>query len=299
MLIVFCIWQNNDIVVSRTAYKNKKVPQAFAGFTIIHISDLHNKTFGDRQQRLLDIIKKENPDIIVITGDLIDRRRYRPQISLTFIEGAARLAKVYYVCGNHEILSGKYADLRKELERRDVEVLDNDRRILKRGGEEISLWGMMDPSAANYDFNKPFTSRQENEQMNWLFQGRAESEKKAGAEEFRILLTHRPERLETYADCRMDLVFAGHAHGGQFRLPGIGGLIAPHQGLFPQYTAGPYSRQNTTMFVSRGLGNSLIPIRVFNRPQVVVVKLFPDAAASFAETPLAKEPFSANDSQLK
>ncbi|WP_455769208.1 metallophosphoesterase [Marinilactibacillus psychrotolerans] len=90
---------------------------------------------------------------------------------------------------------------------------------------------------------------------------------------FKVLLSHRPELFETYAAHGFDLVFSGHAHGGQFRLPFIGGLIAPNQGLFPEYTAGIYSKKQTRMIVSRGLGNSVIPIRINNRPELVIVTL--------------------------
>ena len=257
LLFGFIFWQNNAIVVNRTEYRNEKIPETFDGFVIVHISDLHNKKFGYKQERLLNQIKKEEPDMIVITGDLIDRRRYHPEISLDFVEKAMRLAPVYYVCGNHEILSGKYEEFRMELKKRGVEVLDNEKRILERNGQKILLFGMMDSLAENFDADP----------VQWL--RNQDEEEKA----FKILLAHHPELFATYADCRMDLVFSGHAHGGQFRLPGIGGLIAPGQGFFPKYTEGHYRREGTTMFVSRGLGNSLIPVRILNRPEVVSVEL--------------------------
>ena len=90
---------------------------------------------------------------------------------------------------------------------------------------------------------------------------------------YAILLSHRPELFETYAACGVDLVLSGHAHGGQFRLPFIGGLIAPNQGLFPKYDAGLFTDGNTNMIVSRGIGNSIIPIRFNNRPEIVLLEL--------------------------
>ena len=88
-----------------------------------------------------------------------------------------------------------------------------------------------------------------------------------------ILLSHRPELFESYVSCNIDLVLSGHAHGGQFRLPFIGGLIAPDQGIFPKYDAGLFTNGSTNMIVSRGLGNSIIPIRFNNRPEVIVIEL--------------------------
>ena len=90
---------------------------------------------------------------------------------------------------------------------------------------------------------------------------------------FTILLSHRPELFDTYADQGMDLVLSGHAHGGQFRLPFIGGLVAPNQGLFPKYDAGIYTEDNTNMLVSRGVGNSILPFRINNRPEVILIEL--------------------------
>ena len=90
---------------------------------------------------------------------------------------------------------------------------------------------------------------------------------------YTILLSHRPELFDLYVDTGMDLVFSGHTHGGQFRLPFIGGLVAPNQGFFPKYDAGRFSKGNTTMIVSRGVGNSIIPIRFYNRPEIVVTML--------------------------
>ena len=265
----FVIWQNNDIVVSRTDYKNKKIPEAFRGFTIVHISDLHNKMFGKKQERLLEVIKNENPDSIVITGDLIDRRRYRLQPALLFIEGAVRLAPVYYVCGNHEILSGNYEKIKMELEQRNVIVLEDEMKEIVKDGEKIAIFGMKDPGGRD--------SAGKEEEAEETMRAWTDA---CGADEeaFKILLSHRPEMVSAYAAGHMDLVFSGHAHGGQFRLPGIGGLIAPQQGLFPEYTAGYYQKKDTTMFVSRGLGNSLVPVRLFNRPEVVAVTLFPSTA---------------------
>ena len=271
LLAVFVVWQNNDLTVSRTVYRSQRVPADFDGFTIVQISDLHNKLFGEGQERLLEAVAQQEPDLIVITGDLVDRRRYDPAPAETFVEGAAVLAPVYYVCGNHEAWSGHYDEVKRLVERAGGVALENEAAWLTRGGsdsETVLLLGMADPA----------WTQQADPAAQEAFPDFPAKYMSAGPEGdeghlFSILLAHRPELVETYADWGVDLVFSGHAHGGQFRIPGLGGLVAPDQGLFPKYTSGAYTEGSTTMFVSRGLGNSIIPVRVFNRPEIVVVEL--------------------------
>lgn len=268
LFTVFAVWQNNDIVISRSEYESEKVPEAFEGFTIAHISDLHNKSFGKEQSTLLKKIKTISPDIIVITGDLIDRRRYDPEPAIEFIQGAIKLAPVYYVCGNHEAWSGKYEEIKEMLSAEGVHILENTCEEIVRGEETLNIIGIADPGL--YTYGRDASEIEENEEA---FSVSNILEQWSGSKGFQILLCHRPELLSVYAEHDMDLVFTGHAHGGQFRIPGVGGFIAPNQGLFPAYTSGAYIERKTTMYVSRGLGNSLVPIRIFNRPEIVVVTL--------------------------
>lgn len=268
LFTVFAVWQNNDIVISRSEYESEKVPEAFEGFTIAHISDLHNKSFGKEQSTLLKKIKTISPDIIVITGDLIDRRRYDPEPAIEFIQGAIKLAPVYYVCGNHEAWSGKYEEIKEMLSAEGVHILENTCEEIVRGEETLNIIGIADPGL--YTYGRDASEIEENEEA---FSVSNILEQWSGSKGFQILLCHRPELLSVYAEHDMDLVFTGHAHGGQFRIPGVGGFIAPNQGLFPTYTSGAYIERKTTMYVSRGLGNSLVPIRIFNRPEIVVVTL--------------------------
>lgn len=286
-LLLFILWQNNDLTVSRTVYENRKVPEAFDGFTIVQISDLHNKEFGKRQAKLLKTVEDQKPDAIVITGDLVDRRRYDLEPARDFVQGAAAIAPVYYVCGNHEAGSGNYDEIRKMVEEAGGTVLENTLvKLMQNPEEDLASVTAPDPEHAS-------TTEQE---AIWLF-GMADplwnEMNGAGTPEavweevweefaehhevdhnmFTVLTCHRPELFESYTRWGVDLVFTGHAHGGQFRFPGLGGLVAPGQGLFPKYTSGSYIKEETTMFVSRGLGNSIIPVRIFNRPEVVVVKL--------------------------
>ena len=261
--IIFCINQNNSIVITKWSYSNPKIPADFDGFKIVHISDLHNKMFGNVQSEILKKVINLSPDIIVVTGDLIDRRKYNLESAMTFISGAVKIAPVYYVSGNHEAWSGKFPLIKKRLLNAGVHILDDSAAELLKGRSSIRIMGLADPDflASNY-FEGTNTSKMREQLNRW-----------STDESFKLLLSHRPELFDLYCENNIDLVFTGHAHGGQVRIPFIGALVAPDQGLFPKYTSGGYTKDSTTMFVSRGLGNSVIPIRVFNRPEIVAVTL--------------------------
>ncbi|ROR29163.1 hypothetical protein EDD66_10398 [Mobilisporobacter senegalensis] len=254
LLIIFCFWQNNDIVVSKYQFNNTKIAKSYNGFVIVQISDLHNKEFGAGQRRLLKCVKEQSPDIIVITGDLIDSKRTNVEKAMNFIKGAVDIAPVYFVTGNHELWTNEYLVLKEQMKRAGVIILNNQvQEIQNMNGDTIHIIGLDDNSLYD-DTLKNLMDSLNGDSLN-------------------ILLAHQPEYLSNYSMNNVDLVFSGHAHGGQIRLPFIGGLVAPNQGLLPKYTSGVYVMNDTSMIVSRGLGNSIIPVRVFNRPEIVTVKL--------------------------
>ncbi len=255
-LFVFCIWQNNDIVVTDYIYRTKEIGRTLDGYKIAQISDLHNKEFGRRSSRLLKTLRKAKPDIIVITGDLVDRRRTDITSALQFIKGASELAPIYYVTGNHEysLQHREWDSLMQGLEGYQVRVSDN--RVFhlekdKEGG--FFLLGLSEMNLADRTLGA-LCSYTDNDKL-------------------QIVLAHKPQYIDSYSRSEADLVLAGHAHGGQFRIPFLGGLIAPDQGLFPKYTSGIHRIRQTTLIISRGLGNSTIPLRIFNRPEVVTITL--------------------------
>jgi uncharacterized protein len=263
-LFIFSYYQNNFISIARINVNSKKIPSSFNGFKIVHISDLHNKRFGENQNYLVKSIKKLNPEIIVITGDLVDSRRYNEEISMILINQLVASYPVYYATGNHEWRSGKYSALEKKLKSAGVKVLrDSNVRIIK-DNKHLIISGVDDPSRYYYDDSSIPNFKNS---LNMAL-------KNTASKDFRMLLSHRPERFSQYQAYKIDLVFSGHAHGGQVRIPFIGGIVAPDQGFFPKYTKGAYSENGTTMIVSRGLGNSIAPQRVFNRPEIVEVTLF-------------------------
>lgn len=270
VLVILCIgiwtlWGNTALEVNEYEIMSDKIPEAFTGFRIAQVSDLHNAEFGEGNEKLIELLSQTDPDIIVITGDLIDSRHTDIEIALDFARQAIKLAPVYYVSGNHEARVREYEDLKMSLVEAGVIVLEDQKVQITREGESITLMGIDDPSF----------------QEDYLF-GDAASVTSSALSElqneydcYTVLLAHRPELFETYVDAGVNLVFSGHAHGGQFRLPFIGGLVAPNQGFFPEYDAGLFSEESTTMIVSRGVGNSIIPIRFNNRPEIVVAELKP------------------------
>lgn len=255
-------WGNRAVMVHTISVTDQRLPQEFEGFRIAQISDLHNEVFGTGNGELLTLLAGTRPDIIVITGDLIDSRRTDVSAALEFVRGAVEIAPVYYVAGNHESrLPEEFWMLERCMENLGVSVLRGERTLLTREGAAIALIGVDDPTF------------QDKNSANWP--GILEEELGRLREEglYSILLIHRPELLETYAREGTNLVFSGHAHGGQVRIPFVGGVIAPNQGFFPQYDGGLYTMGDTQMVVSRGLGNSLCPLRVNNRPEIVLAEL--------------------------
>ena len=267
---VWVLWGNCSVEVSRITITSDDLPEIFDGLRIAQVSDLHNGEFGAENARLLEKLSGAEPDIILITGDLIDSRNTDIQTALTFAEAAVDIAPVYYVTGNHEARIAEYESLRSGLEKAGVVILDDRKATLERDGETVTLAGVNDPGF------RADGMLSDDEVTRSALDGILD-----GFEGYTILLAHRPELFDVYAAAGIDLVFSGHAHGGQFRLQLIGGLIAPNQGLLPEYDAGLFTQGATNMIVSRGLGASIIPVRINNRPELVVVEL--RAASSDAE----------------
>lgn len=261
-LALWTLWGNTALEVNEYTITSGSLPDSFSGFRIAQVSDLHNAEFGKDNENLLTMLRKAAPDIIVITGDLVDSRDTNIGISLRFAAEVVKIAPCYYVTGNHEARISGYPALKTGLASAGVVVLENERIELDRNGETLALIGVNDPS-----FQTDYLMRDAAAVMSGVLN------RLAGNDTYTILLSHRPELFETYVASGVDLVFTGHAHGGQFRLPFIGGLVAPNQGLFPEYDSGLYTEGSTNMLVSRGIGNSIIPIRFNNRPEIVVVTL--------------------------
>jgi hypothetical protein len=237
---------------------------SFNGFRIVHVSDLHNAEFGANQSRLIGAVKDVSPDLIAITGDLIDSRHTDIEKAMDFINSAVRIAPVYYVTGNHEARTKEYAKLEAQMSEAGIVILKDEGTIIERGGDSIRLFGLNDPSFALEDNRLGDNAVIIDTKLKSI---------PSESNEYTILLSHRPELFDVYVTNSIDLVLSGHAHGGQVRLPFVGGLVVPNQGFFPVYSDGVYEKDQTRMVVSRGLGNSIAPVRVNNRPELVIVIL--------------------------
>ncbi|MBQ6893187.1 MAG: metallophosphoesterase [Clostridia bacterium] len=254
-LVIWTAWGNSALKLNTVMVESKNLPVEFSGFRIAHVSDLHNTEIGNNNAKLLTMIESSKPDIIAITGDIIDSRNTSVDVALDFVKEAVEIAPCYYVTGNHESrVDDAFARLEKGLEELGVTVLRNKKTTLEKDGASISVVGVDDPTFA-FDTDEMLESLTSEEDL------------------FTLLLSHRPELFDVYAENGIDLTLSGHAHGGQFRLPFVGGIIAPNQGIFPKYDAGLYTAGDTNMVVSRGIGNSIFPFRFNNRPEVVLIEL--------------------------
>lgn len=265
-IVAFSYYQNNALSVSKFQISSDKLPDGFDSYRIVHLTDVHSKSFGKNQSNLVRKVKKLKPDFIAVTGDLVDSRKYNAEASVILMREMTKIAPVYYVTGNHECCSSKFEPLGKRLNDLGVHVMRNKSEFIKLGQGEIRIAGVDDPT---FNQHADGDVAKLNEHIGAALQGTETSDA------FTVLLSHRPELFSVYVQNEMDLILSGHAHGGQVRLPFVGGLIAPGQGFLPKYDAGKYAEGDSTLIVSRGLGNSIIPQRLFNRPEIVMVELTP------------------------
>jgi predicted MPP superfamily phosphohydrolase len=262
----FIIYKGNTTVgTTNYTLSSKQLPASFDGYKIIQLSDLHDAMFGEKHADIVDEVVKIAPDAIYITGDFIDRNRYDLEQSLLLVEAIKDVAPIYYVTGNHEISINDVDRIKSSLQELGVHVLSDERKILTSAeGEVMAIGGIEDPLSSAGDEQATVERAVEK-----AFDG-------VPKDTFKILLSHRPEYFEVYVRNGINVTFSGHAHGGQVRIPGIGGLISPGQGIFPKLTSGIHEEDGSQLVVSRGIGNSLFPIRVFNKPEIVVVTLKKD-----------------------
>ena len=262
-LIIWTAWGNTALELNTYTISSDRLPEAFDGYRIAHVSDLHNTEMGKDNKKLITMLRESKPDIICITGDIIDSRHTDIEIALQFVKAAMEIAPCYYVTGNHEARVSEYDELNTGMEAVGVVILEDEKTEVGLVNSAITLIGVNDPSyQTDYLFGDAETVMREKL-----------SELHSDEDGFTVLLSHRPELFEVYASSGVDIVLSGHAHGGQFRLPFVGGLVAPNQGLFPKYDAGLYTEENTNMIVSKGIGNSILPFRFNNRPEVILIEL--------------------------
>ena len=264
VVLIYLYNQNTNLKTTQYLIESHRLPKGFDGYKIAHISDFHNTNSKRIITKIVQALKNNKPDIIVITGDLIDSRRTNILSAKEFLKNIINIAPVYYVLGNHESRLYNVQELINEAQDIGVNILRNIGVYIKKQDEKIQIYGVDDPA-----FYIPLENKNEVAQKAENVLNKVVKDKNY----FTILLIHRPELLSLYEKYNFDLVFTGHAHGGQIRLPIIGGLVAPGQGVFPKYISGTHIKNNTQMIISRGIGNSKFPFRINNRPEIIITTL--------------------------
>lgn len=255
-------WQCWGLQTTCSDVALERLPPEFDGYKILHLSDLHGHQYGEGSEKLLGMAREQKPDLIVITGDLIDQESQLQMIP-ALARGLAAIAPTCYVTGNHEwaVGTGAVKELKSLLAQCGVAVLSNQYEILERGGAQIVLAGVDDPNG--------YAGQTTPEELYAQIESNAPGL-------FILLLAHRNDRFDQYAAAGYDFVLSGHGHGGIVRLPFVGGLVGTNRQFFPKWTSGLYTLGDSTLFVSRGLGNntaSLQGFRIFNRPELAVLTL--------------------------
>ena len=222
------------------------------------IADLHSCDYGENQKILVDSIREEKPDLIVMVGDILDEKLAEDN-AMIFMEQIGEAYPCYYVSGNHEYWGGQVEAIKLQIEDYNIQVLEGDHVTLDLAGTRIGISGIDDPKVGREIWDSQLEAAAEG----------------IDTMQYNLLLSHRPEKFEVYNAYGFDLVISGHAHGGQWRLPGlINGLFAPNQGLFPAYAGGVYTGGDQQMIVSRGLAKESTRVpRFYNRPELVMITL--------------------------
>lgn len=257
---------NYTFSVKNLEIKSDRIPEAFHGYRILHISDLHNSNYGNGNEKLIRAVEKISPEVIFYTGDMIDKRTIGKDSFLHLANGLSKKYPSYYIYGNHEeeLSRQEKSALLADLNKAGIRFLENEKVFLKKNQEEISLYGLNLP-------NKFL--RQTYDDLGNLQLNREEIIKRIGepAEGFSILLSHNPLYFKAYADFGADITFSGHVHGGMIRVPLAGGLLSPDRSFWPKYDKGHYTLGGKHMIVSPGIGGA--KMRVLNPPTLYCVTL--------------------------
>lgn len=254
----FLLWGNCSLQTTETALVSPALPPAFDGLRIVELADLHGRVFGRGSRRLLAAVRRAEPDLICIDGDLFDERTDLAMLP-PLLRGLCAIAPVYYVTGNHEWRVPGLRGILAQMRACGVTVLQDDWRVLRRGEDALVLAGTDDPCG-------PAERKTPAELI-------ADIRADAGEAAFLLLLAHRNDQLPQWSALGVQAVLAGHCHGGVVRLPFVGGLFGTDRRLFPAWDAGLYRQGETALYVSRGLGYTNVHFRLFNRPEVAVIVL--------------------------
>lgn len=263
LLVFWVIKGNTDVELNEISVLSYNIPKGFDKFRIVQISDLHNSGYIKNNEKIIELMKNADADIIVITGDMIDSRRLDMEMAVSFAQKLTEIAPTFYANGNHESRIEEYPEFREQLRDIGITVLEDESVKITSDGDEITLIGMIDPA-----FYMKETDKKRKEKVNVQLSKIIPDDMS-----YKILLSHRPELFDEYVKHNVDLVFSGHAHGGQVVLPKLGGVYAPGEGFFPKYCTGIHNKNNTNMIVSRGVGDSAFRFRINNKPEIIVAEL--------------------------
>ena len=259
LVLVYALWDGYHIDRSAYTAVSGDLPEAFRGFRVTELSDLHSRAFGNDYGRLLRAVRETEPDLIAIDGDLFDERTEDIRALDPLLRGLCNIAPTYYVTGNHEWRTEDLPGTLDHFRSLGVTVLENEYTVLEREGQWIAVAGVHDP-------NGPRDMKSKETLV-------AEIRADLGEDVYILMLAHRNGQMAEWTALGVQTVLTGHGHGGLIRLPFVGGLIGVDRELFPTYDAGAFRAGDTTMIVSRGLGNSVPIPRLFNGPDLPIITL--------------------------
>lgn len=257
---------------------------------IIMLADLHNNSYGDKNQTLIQKIERENPDLIIVAGDIITKHKLcYPSVAYTLLEQLALKYPIYYGYGNHELyferltkgieiesnellksqLTDSWISYREHLEALGVKFLLNDHDVISIKGNHIKISGLHIPKEYYPNGKKKAPSLSVDSYLG------------NPSYSYQILIAHNPMYFKSYSSWGADMILSGHLHGGLARLPYFGGVISPQYNFFPKYDGGIYSRKRSNMIVSKGLGSHSIMLRLFNPADIVSIELDSDKSTKF------------------
>lgn len=259
--------QNETLDIDYLSVPLENLPPILQGFRMAVISDLHIARLGPYHHKILQAVASIKPQCILIPGDTIDEFSFNIDTFAPFFRSLTQLAPTLAVLGNNDCLPGRLDSLREMYRKSGVILLENELRLLPVGDGAIQITGLMDPLAAQYGIEPS----RKNAPPDPTYVTLSESAPPKEAQGFQwpsILMIHQPQVAKDFMKLHPSVIVAGHAHGGQFRVPGIGGLYAPGQGIFPRLTSGLYRIGGAWLLVSRGLANHHFPLRLHNRPHL-------------------------------
>ena len=265
LLSTLIYFDNTLIKVSKYKIKSDKIPKEFNKFKIVHLSDFHSYGFKNYNIKLIEKINNENPNIIVMTGDMVNKYDRNFDKFLNLVEILSDKYEIYYILGNHEmrLREDDLSLIIKKLNKFGIKILSDEKITIIRKKDSLNIYGIDIPLSYYKIIKKSYNI---DEVINVVLN-------KCNKKEYNILLAHNPLYFEEYIKHNVDLTLSGHVHGGMIRVPFIGALLSPERKFFPKYSSGVYEVNNKKLIVSRGLGHSKPGIRLFNMPEIVSITL--------------------------